>query len=102
MSTTLHILSHSPFSDLRLSSCLRVLNADDALLLCGDAVLALQADTAHSAALELMPDSIGLFVLAEDLAARSFIDTVPARIRIVDYQAFVDLTLAFDKVNSWT
>ena len=38
---TLHILSHSPFADSRLASCLRLLGAQDALLLCGDAVYAL-------------------------------------------------------------
>ena len=37
---TLHLLSHSPFSDSRLSSCLRLLGADDGLLLTGDAVYA--------------------------------------------------------------
>jgi tRNA 2-thiouridine synthesizing protein B len=35
---TLHVLSHSPFTDSRLSSCLRILGSQDALLLCGDAV----------------------------------------------------------------
>ena len=41
--TTLHVIAHSPFGDNRLASCLRLLGADDALLLCGDAVYALHA-----------------------------------------------------------
>ncbi|MGO3534092.1 DsrH/TusB family sulfur metabolism protein, partial [Pseudomonas helleri] len=50
--TTLHVLSHSPFSDTRLSSCLRVLGTDDALLLTGDAVYALQPQSSPLKALE--------------------------------------------------
>ena len=38
---TLHVLSSSPFSDNRLSSCLRLLGSGDGLLLCGDATYAL-------------------------------------------------------------
>jgi tRNA 2-thiouridine synthesizing protein B len=37
--STLHVLSHSPFGDERLSSCLRIIGAADALLLSGDAVM---------------------------------------------------------------
>ena len=37
---TLHVIAHSPFGDERLASCLRLLGAEDALLLCGDAVYA--------------------------------------------------------------
>ena len=64
---TLHLLSHSPFSDSRLSSCLRLLGADDGLLLTGDAVYALQPGTAQLQALELMPAGITLYALEEDL-----------------------------------
>ncbi|MEX6503819.1 sulfurtransferase complex subunit TusB [Pseudomonas zhanjiangensis] len=96
---TLHVLSHSPFSDSRLSSCLRLLGGDDGLLLCGDGVYALQADTAQSQALALMPASIALFALDEDLDARAI--HAPARVQVVDYPAFVELSCRFDKVNSW-
>ena len=44
--STLHVLSHSPFGDERLTSCLRLLGAADALLLSGDAAYALQPGTA--------------------------------------------------------
>jgi tRNA 2-thiouridine synthesizing protein B len=96
---TLHMLSHSPFSDSRLSSCLRLLGPNDALLLCGDAVYALQPGSAQRQALELMPNSIGLFALDEDLNARA-IDS-PLRLQVVDYAGFVELSCRFDKVNSW-
>ncbi|AMR67266.1 sulfurtransferase complex subunit TusB [Aquipseudomonas alcaligenes] len=96
---TLHLLSHSPFSDSRLSSCLRLLGADDGLLLTGDAVYALQPGTAQLQALELMPAGIALYALEEDLQARAL--SVPARAQAIDYQAFVELCGRYAKVNSW-
>lgn len=97
---TLHLLSHSPFSDDRLVSCLRLLGVDDALLLCGDAVYALQNGTAQYQALQLMPDSIRLFALEEDVAARGLGD-LPARLQQVDYKGFVELCCRFERTNSW-
>ena len=96
---TLHLLSHSPFSDSRLSSCLRLLNADDGLLLTGDAVYALQPGTAPRQALELMQESIALYALSEDLEARALAH--PPRVQAVDYPAFVELCTRYAKVNSW-
>lgn len=91
---TLHVVSHSPFADSRLSSCLRVLGEHDALLLCGDATYALcQPDAAL--------DGLGerLFALEEDLLARQLV--LPACARAVDYPGFVELSVRFDKVNTW-
>lgn len=96
---TLHVLSHSPFTDSRLSSCLRILGSRDALLLCGDAVYALQAGSAQRQALELMPESIALYALDEDVQARGL--ALPARLTLVDYPGFVALSCQYDKVNTW-
>lgn len=96
---TLHLLSHSPFSDSRLGSCLRLLGADDGLLLTGDAVYALQPGTAQLQALELMPAGIALYALEEDLQARAL--SAPPRAQAIDYPAFVELCGRYAKVNSW-
>ncbi|MFK4072512.1 sulfurtransferase complex subunit TusB [Pseudomonas sp. BMW13] len=96
---TLHILSHSPFADSRLASCLRLLGAQDALLLCGDAVYALQPATANLQALQLIPTSVALYALDEDLAARHL--QAPERVQAVDYPGFVELCTRYAKVNSW-
>ncbi|MFG0380631.1 sulfurtransferase complex subunit TusB [Pseudomonas sp. zbq_18] len=96
---TLHLLSHSPFSDSRLSSCLRLLGPEDGVLLCGDAVYALQPGTAQLQALELMPASIAIYALAEDLAARALL--LPERAQAIDYPTFVELCGQYAKVNSW-
>lgn len=96
---TLHLLSHSPFSDSRLASCLRLLGPDDGVLLSGDAVYALQPGTAQLQALELMPASIALYALDEDLQARAL--SAPARAQPIDYPTFVELCGRYAKVNSW-
>lgn len=95
--TTLHVLSHSPFADSRLASCLRLLGPHDALLLSGDAVYALQPGSAPHAALEQRQPR--LYALLEDLQARGLSPALA--VTPVDYPAFVELTLAYDKVNSW-
>jgi tRNA 2-thiouridine synthesizing protein B len=97
---TLHLLSHSPFSDGRLASCLRLLCAGDALLLCGDSVYALQSGSDHRKALESIPDSVALYALDEDLAARR-LDALPARLLPVDYAGFVELCCRYERTNSW-
>ncbi|MDX9674073.1 MULTISPECIES: sulfurtransferase complex subunit TusB [unclassified Pseudomonas] len=95
--STLHVLSHSPFGDERLTSCLRVLGNKDALLLSGDAVYALQPGTAPFTALQNR--QLKLLVLAEDAQARAV--QVPDWAEAIDYPAFVELSIHHDKVNSW-
>lgn len=96
---TLHVLSHSPFADRRMTSCLRVLGSDDGLLLCGDAVHALQPGSSAWAGLQEAAQGGRLFALDEDVTARAI--GVDAQVRRVDYAAFVQLSLDFDKVNTW-
>ena len=92
--STLHVVSHSPFSDTRLGSCLRLLGKDDALLLSGDAVYALQ----QGSVLKSLEEQT-VFILEEDLLARHL--ECPSWATYVDYPAFVELSIRYDKVNSW-
>ena len=92
--STLHVLSHSPFSDTRLGSCLRLLGKDDALLLSGDAVYALQ----QGSVLKSLEEQT-VFILEEDLLARHL--ECPSWATCVDDPAFVELSIRYDKVNSW-
>ncbi|HYQ54084.1 MAG TPA: sulfurtransferase complex subunit TusB [Pseudomonas sp.] len=95
---TLHVLSHSPFGDDRLGSCLRLLGSDDALLLCGDAVYALRDGSDTQRLLQTVGLDQRLFALDEDLQARAISSELA---KAVDYPAFVALSLHYDKVNSW-
>lgn len=97
--STLHVLSHSPFADSRLNSCLRILNSADAILLCGDATYALAPATAAHQMLDAKADTLKLFVLDEDARARNL--SLPDWVTSVDYPGFVELSVHYDKVNSW-
>jgi tRNA 2-thiouridine synthesizing protein B len=97
---TLHLLSHSPFSDSRFASCLPLLGDADALLLTGDATYALQAGSEPCQALEQLSDQVALFALTEDVQARA-ISALPPRVQLLDYAAFVELTCRYERVNSW-
>ncbi|QJI28658.1 sulfurtransferase complex subunit TusB [Pseudomonas sp. ADAK18] len=94
---TLHVVSHSPFTDSRLESCLRLCGAQDAILLCGDGAYALQAASAPFRALQAK--GLKVFVLAEDSQSRNL--PVPAWADSVDYPAFVQLSIDYNKVNTW-
>ncbi|WP_122418459.1 sulfurtransferase complex subunit TusB [Pseudomonas syringae] len=96
--STLHVLSHSPFTDNRLDSCLRLLGDNDGILLCGDATYALTPSSPVSQKLQ-QAGSQSLFVLDEDLKARNL--ALPHGIVSVDYAGFVELSIRFDKVNTW-
>jgi tRNA 2-thiouridine synthesizing protein B len=96
---TLHVLSHSPFADTRLPSCVRMLGPADGLLLSGDAVYALSPE---STPWQMLQERLGgdrLFVLEEDMSARNI--QAPAGVTAVDYAGFVALSVRFDRVNSW-
>ena len=95
---TLHVIAHSPFGDERLRSCLRLLGAEDAVLLCGDAVYALRPGAAPHQQLQQANLADRLFALDEDLQARAIENTLATA---VDYPGFVALSLHYDKVNSW-
>lgn len=97
--TTLHVLSHSPFADTRLASCLRLLGPEDGILLTGDAVYALAPGSSAQRMLATQLSYNSLFVLAEDLTARNL--PAPDGIRTIDYAGFVELSIRFDKVNTW-
>lgn len=97
---TLHLLSHSPFADGRLHSCLSLLGAGDALLLTGDASYALRAGTAPCTALQQLAEDVAVYALEEDVLAR-VLDPLPPRVRQLDYAGFVELTCRYERVNSW-
>lgn len=94
---TLHVLSYTPFTDSRFASCLSVLATGDSVLLTGDAVYALQPNSAPYTNIAALPHPV--FVLHEDVIARGL--SVPAGIEPIDYPRFVELSLLHAKVNSW-
>ena len=97
--STLHVLSHSPFGDERLGSCLRVIGPNDALLLSGDATYALQPGTAPFSSLHAR--NLKLFVLAEDAQAAQREITLESlalvKSRRADFQVFNELLVQYPR-----
>lgn len=96
--TTLHVIAHSPSNNDRFDSCLRLLGAKDAVLLCGEAVNGLRPGSETALQLHAAQLQGRLFALQEDLHARAISQDYA---KALDYPGFVELSLHYDKVNSW-
>lgn len=99
--TTLHILNASPTASSQLRSCLRVAAAQDAILFTGEAVQALRTGSAALQQLCAGAQEYRLYALQEDITARA-IEVGELPVTLVDYPAFVALSIASTRVNSWT
>ena len=81
-----------------LELCLRALNAGDSVLLLEEGVYALfEASDVLSDLLK----HVAVYVLEADVLARGMSNKGGLDIGMVDYQGFVELTEANDKVVSW-
>lgn len=99
--TTLHILNASPAQTTQLDSCLRVLFAEDGIMLCGEAVQALRAGSTAFQQLQNCDKAYRLYALEEDVLARA-INIADLPVTLLDYPAFVAVCVEYARVNSWT
>ena len=95
--SALHTISGSPSSGL-LNSCLK--------LICpGDGIIFIQ-DGVYYGCPPYLPECVSkdnaLFALREDLLARGVLSKLVERIDPVGYGRFVELTVDYDKVISWS
>jgi tRNA 2-thiouridine synthesizing protein B len=98
----LHILRHSPATHPSFNCWLRTVGPGQSLLLIEDAVYGLLPDTRSVDALRLLPGSVKLFALENDLLARGLaLDDLPGRVMVVDYLRMVELCVEHSKVISW-
>jgi len=98
----LHTVNKSPFERDSAASCLRHAAAGSAVLLLEDGIYAALRGTTFEPTLRAVLGRARVYVLGPDLAARGM---EPARlvegIEVVDYDGFVDLVVAHDKVQAW-
>lgn len=94
---TLHLIDKSPARSDGLAACLRVLAADDVLLLIEDGVYAAVANSTAAATLAGHP----CHALAADVAARGLQRRLTRDVRVIDESGFVDLAVHCDRVMSW-
>jgi len=94
----LHTVTTSPFRSLSLQDCLLRLNKDDKLLLLGDAVIAVTANTTTYQALMDLDKQGRLYILEDDLMARGLTATLGS---VINYAAFVELTITCQSQLAW-
>ena len=98
----LHTVNKSPFERNALESCLRLAKAGSSVLLMEDGVIAAMQGTKYSQTMTEAMANISFFVLGPDLKARGLSEgNVVEGVKVVDYNGFVDLTVAHDSVQSW-
>lgn len=93
----LHKVSLSPYSHQSLFHCLASLSTGDGIILLQDAVYAATYQPFIS---QLAHMDCPIYLLSEDCQARQ-ITPATTRLQQINYNDFVALTLAFDKVQSW-
>lgn len=94
----LHTLMTSPFR-CDLPAIIRLLAADDDVLLLQDGVI---AALEGSSALEALIDApINLYVLREDVEARGLVAHISSKVTTVSYTDFVKLTVQNQQQMAW-
>ena len=100
--SVLHIVNKSPFDRNSLDSCLRLAKAESAILLIEDGIYAVQKNSASTEKMQQALTQHPLYALQPDLQARGINpDSVIDGISLIDYDGFVQLTIEYDKLQSW-
>lgn len=94
----LHVVNKSPYERNSLNTCVGYCQPGDVILLIEDGVYGAMRGGQAAARLQ----GLEVAALGPDLAARGIgTDRLIDGIKVVDYNGFVDLTVAKDKVQSW-
>jgi tRNA 2-thiouridine synthesizing protein B len=94
----LHTLKTSPFETLAINNCLKLLSAQDSLLLMEDAVIASHAVHGQFQQLKLLAEQNRLFVLQADLDARGLEKKIG---KSCSYLDFVELVIQHKSQLAW-
>ncbi|MCP4696314.1 MAG: sulfurtransferase complex subunit TusB [Gammaproteobacteria bacterium] len=98
----LHTVNKSPFERNSLESCLRLAAKGSAILLFEDGVYGAAKGTRIEDMIAKAAKDFALYVLGPDLEARGMrAENVIDGIKVVDYGAFVDLTVENNTVQAW-
>jgi tRNA 2-thiouridine synthesizing protein B len=95
----LHIVNQAPFNRSCLADCLRVCEAQAALILIEDGVYAARADGEWAQRIFAKIDKV--YALDADIAARGLTGKTAANIIGVDYAEFVQLCCEYSSTHSW-
>ncbi|MBD1227414.1 MULTISPECIES: sulfurtransferase complex subunit TusB [Xenorhabdus] len=94
----LYTVSRSPYHDDFNAMLGLVSDTDDVLLMQNGVLLGIN-DNRYLA--ELFRTGAGIYVLKEDLNARGLIEQISDRVRVIDYNGFVSLTVKHQQNFAW-
>jgi tRNA 2-thiouridine synthesizing protein B len=97
----LHIVNKSASERSSLDSCLRMATKGSAVLLIEDAVYAATKGNPAESKIRAAGESLKVYVLGPDLAARGMSGRVLDGVSVVDYGGFVDLVTEHRNCQSW-
>lgn len=98
----LHTVNKSPFTHGTLLSCLGVCGKNDGLLLLEDGVFGALLSSPHSEELiSLIQQGATAYALSSDVNARGISKKLHPAIQVIDYDGFVQLSVAYRCVQSW-
>jgi sulfur relay protein TusB/DsrH len=100
--TTLHIVNRGPSGSSALLRCLNSTNPGDVLLLIEDAVAVAVRGSDGEELLSQRGPGLTIYALKPSLRERSLLhEPLMADIDAIEFEAFVDLTVACDTSVSW-
>ncbi len=94
----LYTVSRSPYHDDFNAMLGLVSDADAVLLIQNGVLLGIKGNRYLTA---LLRSGASVYVLQEDLAARGLIEQISDRVRVIDYNGFVSLTVKHQQHFSW-
>ena len=97
----LHIINKSPFQTSTLSTCLRMAQPGNALLLIEDGIYAATVGSAAEASVRQACATLKVYALQPDMDARGVTGKLIDGVTLVDYGGFVDLTVEHSTSHSW-
>ncbi len=98
----LHIIQKSPFQSQNLDNCLQNLTAGDAILFIEDGVLGLLNNTKLARQLKKHQEFIFMYALGADLETRGIQNQIISDIQLINYDGFVELTVAHSPITTWS
>lgn len=100
--STLHTINKSPYAHNSLATCLQVCTEDDGILLLEDGVFGVLTSAPGAEELQAhITRGVKVYALINDIKARGLEEKLAPDIKLVDYNAFVQLTLDHRCVQSW-
>lgn len=100
--TILHTIQQSPFANVSLHSCLRVIQPGDALLFLQDGVYAALQNTELEVLMTSVLNEHNVYVLHDDIILRGIAEHILPDVQVIGYSIYVDLVVQHQVIQNWS